>query len=140
MKNKKEMFNYLLFGGLTTLVNIVTYYIFTDTLNFDYKLSTTIAWVVSVIFAYITNKIYVFNSKQHNFIQVAKEFFSFIFFRVLSYFIDILSMFLLIEFLLIDDLISKIAANVIVVIFNYFVSKLVIFRSDNGKQDKASQI
>lgn len=128
MNRKKEVFNYLLFGGLTTVVNIVTYYLFVTLLHVDYKVATTIAWIVSVLFAYITNKKYVFNSKHSTLTQVFKEFFYFMGFRVLSYFIDIFSMILLVGVMHINDLFAKIAANVIVVVFNYFASKYVIFK------------
>ncbi|MDM5190556.1 GtrA family protein [Bacillus sp. DX4.1] len=129
MNNKaKEIFNYLLFGGLTTLVNIVTYFVCATLAGMDYKVATTIAWIVSVLFAYITNKKYVFNSQQTNFIHAIKEFVYFMGFRVLSYFIDIASMIALIEWLGMNDLVAKIIANVIVVVVNYFASKYIIFK------------
>ncbi len=59
----KEMVLYLVFGGLTTLVNIVTYALFAYVFNMGTVASTALAWIVSVIFAYITNKIFVFESK-----------------------------------------------------------------------------
>lgn len=132
MKNKKEMFNYLLFGILTTLVNIVTFAVFNKWLGMDYKLATTIAWVLSVIFAFITNKLFVFQSKCLNVLSVLREFTSFIFFRGLSYLLDIGMMIVLIELLKADSLIAKITANVLVVIFNYFASKYVIFKTSKG--------
>lgn len=132
MKNKKEMFNYLLFGILTTLVNIVTFAVFNKWLGMDYKLATTIAWVFSVIFAFITNKLFVFQSKCLNVLSVLREFTSFIFFRGLSYLLDIGMMIVLIELLKADSLIAKITANVLVVIFNYFASKYVIFKTSKG--------
>ncbi|ENQ3108116.1 Putative flippase GtrA (transmembrane translocase of bactoprenol-linked glucose) [Bacillus sp. 491mf] len=129
MNNKtKEIFNYLLFGGLTTLVNIVTYFVCATLAGMDYKIATTIAWIVSVLFAYFTNKKYVFNSQPTSFAHALKEFFYFMGFRVLSYFIDIASMVVLIEWLGINDLVSKIIANVIVVVVNYFASKYIIFK------------
>jgi putative flippase GtrA len=128
LNKKKEILLYLVFGGLTTLVNIVTYWFFTDVFDFDYKFSTTIAWLISVIFAYVTNKLYVFQSRQTNNKGLLKEFLSFILFRVFSYILDIVSMIILIEFLLLNDLIAKIIANIIVVAFNFIASKWFIFR------------
>ncbi|MGG0237123.1 GtrA family protein [Bacillus rhizoplanae] len=129
MNNKtKEIFNYLLFGGLTTLVNIVTYYVCATLAGMDYKVATTIAWIVSVLFAYITNKKYVFSSQHTSFAHAMKEFVYFMGFRVLSYFIDLFSMIALVEWLGINDLVSKIIANVIVVVVNYFASKYIIFK------------
>lgn len=127
MKNYKETINYVIFGLLTTVVNIVVFH----TINlfiFNYKVSTTIAWFVSVLFAYFTNKKFVFNKISGNTSHNLKELFLFIFYRVLSYFIDLVSMVLLIDILFIKPIYSKVLANIIVIIFNYIVSKKVIFK------------
>ena len=89
MKLKREIVSYLVFGVLTTLTNIVSYMILAKVFAMDYKLATTIAWIISVLFAFITNKLYVFNSKDTNIWLVIKEFLSFLFFRLLSYIMDI---------------------------------------------------
>ena len=128
MKRKKEVISYLFFGVLTTLINILSYVVLSKLFEVDYKLATTIAWVISVLFAFITNKLYVFNSKETNIVLVAKEFSSFTIFRLLSYLMDLGVMVLMIEWLKTDDLIAKIVANFFVVIFNYFASKYVIFK------------
>jgi putative flippase GtrA len=130
----KEVTNYLLFGILTTLVNILSFMFLDKYMDLDYKISTTIAWLASVIFAYVTNKIYVFNNKEHSVKGVMKELFSFAFFRVLSYLIDIGFIILFVEVFRLDSLVAKIITNVMVVIFNYFASKFIIFRkkTSNG--------
>jgi putative flippase GtrA len=127
MENKKEIFGYFVFGVLTTLVNIICYGLLAKVANMDYKYATTIAWLVSVLFAFITNKLYVFNSKSMETKTVSKEFFSFLFFRLLSYFIDLGMMILMVEMLKIDDLYAKVIANVVVIILNFFASKFLIF-------------
>jgi putative flippase GtrA len=129
MKNKKEVISYLVFGILTTLVNIISYGYLTKIGHIDYRLATTIAWFLSVVFAFVTNKLYVFNSKSFDIKTLTKEFFFFTFFRLLSYITDLVIMVLMVEWLLVDDLISKILANIIVVIFNYFASKFFIFKT-----------
>jgi putative flippase GtrA len=128
MKNKKEVVNYLVFGVLTTLTNIVSYGIFSKIFDMDFKLATTIAWIISVLFAFITNKVYVFNSKDSNVLLIIKEFISFIFFRLLSYIIDIGIMIIMVDWMEINDLVSKVLANVVVVIINYYASRYVIFK------------
>ena len=132
MKRKKEVISYLFFGVLTTLINILSYVVLSKLFEVDYKLATTIAWGISVLVAFITNKVYVFNSKETNIVLVAKEFSSFTFFRLLSYLMDLGVMVLMVEWLKTDDLIAKIVANVFVVIFNYFASKYVIFKKKEG--------
>lgn len=125
---KKEMISYLVFGVLTTVVNIVTYWVLTKVFNVDYRIATTIAWFVSVIFAFITNKIFVFNSKDLDINTMIKELLSFMFFRILSYFIDIGMMIALVGWINMDDVFAKILANIVVVIINYVASKYFIFR------------
>lgn len=136
MGKYKEIFSYLVFGGLTTLINIVTYYVCADVFHIDYKISTTIAWIISVLFAYVTNKLFVFNSRVRGVNAIMKEFFSFFFFRILSYFLDLLTMILLVEVLAWNDLAAKIIANVLVVIFNYAASKLFIFKKERISAEK----
>ncbi|MBP3037941.1 GtrA family protein [Bacillaceae bacterium Marseille-Q3522] len=130
MKNKKEMINYLIFGVLTTLVNIISFWIFTAMFHIDYKLATTIAWILSVLFAFVTNKIYVFNSRTNSFRAICREFFAFMFMRLLSYFLDLGTMIFLVELLHSGSLFAKIIANILVVIFNYFASKYFIFKGE----------
>lgn len=132
MKNKKEMVNYLVFGVLTTAVNIVCFWILDKWFGMDYKIATTIAWVLSVVFAFVTNKLYVFNSQHSEVSAVLREFISFIFFRLLSYLLDLATMIILIEILKADSMVAKIIANIFVVIFNYFASKYFIFKTAKG--------
>jgi putative flippase GtrA len=130
MRLKKEIISYLVFGVLTTLTNIVSYAILSKLYGMDYKLATTISWIISVLFAFITNKLFVFNSKGNN---IAKEFLSFTFFRLLSYLMDLGIMIIMVEWSNTDDLLAKIVGNVFVVIFNYFASKYVTFnKKDSG--------
>jgi putative flippase GtrA len=129
MKNKKEVVSYLVFGILTTLVNIISYGFLTKFIHLDYKLATTIAWLLSVLFAFVTNKLYVFNSKELKIKTLVKELFSFLFFRFISYLIDIGMMILMVEWLMLDDIFAKVMANIVVVIMNFFASKFFIFKS-----------
>ncbi len=123
-----QTWSYLFFGILTTAVNFISYIFFTRLLDLDYRVSASLAWFLSVVFAYFTNKFYVFQSEVATGILLIKEFLSFLFFRVLSYFIDILSIIILVERLQVLDTVSKIIASVIVAIVNYFASKYLIFR------------
>ncbi len=122
----KEVINYLIFGVLTTLINIISFDILVH-LSIDWKISNIIAWIISVLFAYITNKLYVFESKKQN---IIKELFSFISFRLLSLVFDLVGMYIFIEILHVDNLISKVIMNVVVVILNYLFSKLFIFKKE----------
>jgi putative flippase GtrA len=129
MERRNEIIMYLLFGVLTTVINILCYVFLREYLHIEYILSTTIAWLISVIFAFLTNKKYVFKSNFTELNTVIQEFFSFTFFRVLSLGMDIGIMVVLVEIIKVDDFIAKIAANIVVVIMNYIVSKYVVFRT-----------
>lgn len=123
----KETISYLFFGVLTTLVNLVTYKV--CSLFLSYVTSTVIAWIISVLFAYITNKLFVFNSRNFEFKYLCKEFTAFVTARLLSGAFDLGFMVFAVELLHMDDFIAKILTNVVVVIVNYFASKLLIFKN-----------
>jgi len=127
-RNFRELFLYLIFGGLTTVINIFVYFVLARVFAINYQVSTVIAWILSVLFAYGTNKLFVFESKNESKREDFRELISFFAFRILSLGIDMGSMYLFVQVLSIDDLISKIIANVIVVIVNYLFSKLFIFK------------
>jgi putative flippase GtrA len=129
MEKRNEIVMYLLFGVLTTVINILCYVFLREYLHIEYILSTTIAWLISVVFAFLTNKKYVFKSNFTELNAVIQEFFSFTFFRVVSLGMDLGIMVVLVEIIKIDDFIAKIAANIVVVIMNYIVSKYVVFRT-----------
>lgn len=121
----KEIINYLIFGVLTTLVNIVVYYIFSDCLHVQYMISNFFAWFLSVLFAYVTNRKYVFESKSESIVSEMIKFFGS---RITTGVLDMFFMWLLISILCFNGMISKILVNVLVVVANYILSKLVVFK------------
>lgn len=122
----KQFFLYLVFGVLTTLVNILAYYLLLST-SLHYALSNALAIAASIIFAYVTNKIYVFRSATVGIKQCGLEFMRFIGSRLFAALFDMLSMFCLIEMLSCKELVSKITTGVLVVIINYILSKYFAF-------------
>lgn len=132
LKKYKELLLYGVFGVLTTLVNIIIYYVCTKVLSVDYMISNMIAWLLSVIFAYITNKIFVFDSKNLEINHIIKEITAFFGARLLSGALDMAIMFLAVDLLLIDDFVMKIVTNIIVIILNYFLSKYWVFSKNKG--------
>ncbi len=123
----KETILYLIFGVLTTIVSLVSYRLCTIS-NIDYRLATIISWCLSVAFAYITNKLFVFESKSFNIDIILKEIIAFVSCRIFSGVCDFAFMIFAVEILKINDFIAKIIANVFVVIMNYVASKLIIFK------------
>ena len=114
----REVISYLVFGVLTTLVNFVFYWLFTEVLGIYF----------AVIFAYITNKLFVFGSKSWELSIVVKEVLSFGAARILSLLFETGFLTLTVEIFKFPKLIAKIIAAVFVVIINYVASKLFIFK------------
>lgn len=132
----KEVFFYLLFGVLTTVVNLVTLAIFNRFV--DIMVSNIIAWVAAVVFAYVTNKLFVFESKSWKLDVIKKEIPSFTGARVLTLGIEELGILVMIKWLHLDvpltvgpvggEFIIKGFLAVIVVLLNYVFSKMLIFK------------
>ena len=125
-KKYEEIINYLFIGGCTTIVSIVTYALCTSIFHIYYQFSNVISWIFSVIFAFITNKLFVFKVKNNE--KLLLEIYQFIKFRLLSLVIDMLTMYILVDLFQINDIISKILVQFIVVVLNYVFSKLFIFK------------
>lgn len=123
----REMIVYLLVGGLTTLINIIIYQSMTTYFRMDTLVANLIAWIVAVLFAFVTNDQIVFHkqSYQKNWFG---RFWQFIVCRGASLIVDDGGMFLLVECLLFPGLASKIIMNIIVILINYVLSKKLIFR------------
>ncbi|MGL6104544.1 GtrA family protein [Romboutsia sp.] len=128
----KEIILYLFFGVLTTVVSFATYYFCSEVLQIHYLISNVISWVFAVAFAYVTNRIWVFESKSNGLTQVLKEMITFVNCRLLSGVIDMATMFILVDLLTVNDLYAKLFTQVIVVILNYVFSKLIIFKNSSN--------
>lgn len=133
-RKHQEGMRYLIFGALSTIINILTYAIFasvilknlpTDELRVN--ISEIIAFIAAIIFAYITNKMYVFKSKTQNIKQLVKEITSFTSCRIITEIISILMMNIAIWYS-INDIFMKILANIVVIILNFVFSKIIIFK------------
>ena len=129
--NYKEVINYLIFGGLTTIVNFVAYCIFARLIGIDEVVSSGLSWVVSVIFAYVTNKIFVFDSKTETKKDLIKECVSFFLARIVSGITcDVGTFALMVKVFHINDILSKIVTQVMVVVVNYLFSRFIVFRKE----------
>ena len=123
-----DMIPYLIFGVLTTLVNIAAYWLLAHPLGLPTVPSTVIAWVLAVLFAYVTNRKWVFHSEATTRREIIKEGVSFYLCRLGTGVLDWLGMYVMVDVLHWNDLIVKIAVNIIVIILNYVASKLIVFR------------
>jgi cell wall teichoic acid glycosylation protein gtcA len=130
IKKYEGVILYLIFGILTTLVNFAAYHICYTKLQFPNLVSNTIAWILSVLFAFITNKIWVFKSKSFGLSKLAQELFAFVTARLFTGFLDTAIMFVGVDVLKQNWIIAKIVSSVVVVILNYIFSKLFVFRKN----------
>ncbi|MDD6807652.1 MAG: GtrA family protein [Oscillospiraceae bacterium] len=130
----KEILVYLIFGVLTTIVSWSTYALFVSLLNLSIEVSNTLSWVCAVLFAFVTNKFFVFESKNKNLKTIFKEFLTFVSSRFLTGVIEIFGVPILVNIGLgatifgIDGMVAKVLISVIVVILNYIFSKLIVFK------------
>ena len=131
----KEILMYLIFGVLTTVVNIVSYFLLARILHIYTVVSTVIALILSILFAYITNKIFVFESKTNTAKELLKEIISFFGCRAFTGILDVAFMYITVEVFNLNDMIMKIISNIVVIIVNYIFSKLIIFKKDKRKAE-----
>ena len=133
-KKNEEVFNYLIIGFLTTVVNLVTKYLLLFTI-FDASNSTQlqatviISWIVAVLFAYVTNRKIVFKSKAQN---ITKELIKFIEARLATLAIEMVYMWFFVTFLKLDSnkfvIIWTVSCQILVIVLNYIFSKLFVFK------------
>ena len=124
----KDLSPYGIFGVLTTVVNIAVYALCARKLNMSTIPSTVTAWVIAVLFAYVTNRKWVFHSKATGAKAIVTEIVSFFACRLLTGVLDVGIMKLFVDMLHFNDVIIKALSNILVIILNYVASKLVIFR------------
>lgn len=127
-KDHEEVINYLFFGGLTTIVSIGSYAIFAKIFGLSILLSNILSWILAVLFAFITNKIFVFKSKNNTIKDFFMECIKFYSARIFSLGVESLILYIGATVLHINDIIVKVFAQVIVVILNYILSKLIVFK------------
>lgn len=133
MNNIKKLINketilYVIFGVLTTIVNLIAYYLFSNIININYLISNAIAWIISVVFAYITNKFFVFNSYYINKDVIIEEFIKFMNCRLISGLSEVVLLFLFVDLLLMNDIVAKLIIGVLVALINFIFSKVFIFK------------
>lgn len=137
-----EMLLYMLFGAGTAAIDIFTAKIFYDTLSraavlkasTNVVIANTVSFILSVTFAFFTNKYFVFKSKSENSRHMRKEALKFFFSRFLTFTLSLFGMVILVDSFSIDHDISKIIVSVVVIILNYVFSKLLIFKTNSNTE------
>lgn len=124
----KEPILYVVFGILTTVVNILVYYVASDVIQMHYLYANGVAWLVSVLFAFVTNKLFVFKSRSWRCRIIFAELVSFLLARTATGVMDMTFMWLLVDIVSVDEMLAKVGVNVLVIVLNYVASKLWIFK------------
>lgn len=129
-KNIKELVSYIFIGGCTTLVNFVIYWFVIDVLKQGWLVANIISWVGAVNFAFWANKKYVFNSNN----DTSKEAWQFFILRLATLLVETGLLFIFIQLIGVNEMISKVVVSVITVVSNYGLCKFKIFTSE-GEYD-----
>ena len=133
-KKYEEAVNYLFFGFLAFLVNMVAYALAAWVLGANDEkvllvlIATAFAWIVSVLFAYWTNRSFVFKSKVKDKKGIWKEFSAFVGARIITGLMELVIMYVMVDLAGINNMIAKLVCNVVVIVSNYIFSKLLVFR------------
>lgn len=127
----REILSYLFFGAATTVINVAVYFICYQMFSISNSVSTVIAWFISVAFAFVTNKLFVFKSHSKKFEKTVKEAMAFFGCRVGSGVLELGIMYLSVDILLFNGTVMKLVTNIIVIVLNFIFSKLFIFKKNN---------
>ena len=135
-KKHKSVLLYLFFGGLTTVISIAVFWLFRGPLGLDALVANVISWLAAVLFAFLTNRVWVFASPTKTAGEFLRQMGSFYGGRVATLLIEEAILAVFITWLGLPDMPVKIAAQVVVIVLNYFISKLFVFKKrDTGGTD-----
>ena len=124
----KETVLYIIFGILTTIVNIVVSTVLYKLLKVEGNISSTVGIIIAIIFAYVTNRKIVFDSNAVGFDEIFKEFIKFVIGRAFTMILEIVGVYILFSVIGIEYIISKLLMTIIVIIVNFFISKFFAFK------------
>ncbi|MDF2594910.1 MAG: gtcA [Clostridia bacterium] len=125
----KQIIRYIIFGIMSTIINYSCYFLFTRVLDIYYVTSNLISWIVTISFAFIMNKLFVFFSMNWHLKKVVAEFILFVAGRTTSLLVEVVILYTTVEICFINDIIAKLTAYTVVILLNYFISKLLIFKN-----------
>lgn len=128
-KKYKEVLLYLFFGGLTTFISIGSYAFFDISMHMDPMIANIFSWILAVLFAYVTNRIWVFDSNAEDMKGIIQEMVSFFGGRVATLLMEEVILYVGINLLGMNSIGVKVAAQILVLVGNYLISKLFVFKS-----------
>ena len=132
LQKHREIVSYIFWGVMTTAVNYAAYFLLRNVFLVPLVAGNAAAWAVSVLFAYFVNKLFVFQSRDWAWRVALRELWQMVASRIFSLGLETGILWLFVEKLLLNEFIVKLAANVLVVIVNYVLSKFIIFNKKTG--------
>lgn len=126
-KKHKEILLYLFFGGLSFIVSIATYAFFNISLHMNELLANILSWIITVMFAFLTNRVCVFDSQTNGTAEFMKQLLTFYSGRVITLIIEEVILLVFITWLGFNSMLIKVIAQVIVILLNYVISKAIVF-------------
>lgn len=130
-EHRYQILMYIVTGGFTTFVNLFVFWFCESVAGTNYQVANVIAWFFAVAFAYITNKLYVFESKTTSTKLLLKEIVDFFSVRVLTLLLEMACLYVFIDLMGMSTMVGKIIASVFVLVSNYVFSKLFVFSTKN---------
>lgn len=129
-KKHEEAMNYLFWGGVAFVLSVILFYIFANRMGLYEQIANTLSWIICVIFTYLTNRFFVFKSKTRGMKRIGKEFIDFVTARVITLVMENAILFVMIDLLTINNMIAKFVGQFVVIVSNYILSKLWIFKKE----------
>lgn len=124
----QEAVDYLFWGGVAFVLSMVLFYIFANMMMIEEQIANVITWIICVIFTYLTNRTFVFKSKTTGVKAITKEFTEFTTARLATLVLENVVLFICIDLLLWHNMIAKLIGQFLVIVSNYVLSKLWIFK------------
>ena len=125
-----EAVRYIIIGLCTTVVNYGLFAIFTELCRWEVTVSNTLSVIIAILFAYVANKLFVFRSRCNNPTELTLEFLKFVGARAITMVVEVGGVFVMYDLLHINEHVAKLSTQVIVIVGNYFISKLIVFKGN----------
>lgn len=132
-RKHKEAIDYLFWGGIAFFLSMILFYLFANVMSIYEQTANILTWVICVIFTYLTNRTFVFGSKVKGLKNILKEFKDFVTARLLTLVMENAILFVMIDLMSVNNMISKLVGQFVVIVSNYFLSKLWIFKNKEKK-------
>lgn len=123
----KALILYGIFGVTTTIINVVSYALLLF-IGINVQIAVVVSWLLAVIVAYLTNRVWVFNSGAVTKLELLREFISFMLARLATLVVEMVIIWFGVQLLNQDPIVWKIIDNIVVIILNYIISKLIVFK------------